>query len=83
MLEPFSGYKLVTGHGLFHLALFIVTMCIEEKDITITKYDNDSISYAFDCGFRGLQYAHAWVAFFSFYEEWTLYHSMHTDDNGF
>ena len=32
LLEPLSGYKLVTGHAFFHLALFVVTFFVEKGD---------------------------------------------------
>jgi hypothetical protein len=83
MLEPFSGYKLVTGHGLFHLALLICTFMLQDKEITETKYDPDSISYAFDWGFRSLKCVHAWVFVFSIVDEYGMISMLVIDDNGF
>jgi hypothetical protein len=47
LLDPFSGYKLLIGHPLFHLALFTASwmLVLSEKDIKNESELQDPLMY--------------------------------------
>ena len=77
LLEPFSGYKLASGHHYFHLALFFATWSVRGDQSAVSGQSEESDYFVF--AFNLLRWTHLAVFFLSFpnyIASWTSRNTM-------
>jgi len=77
LLDPFAGYRLASGHFLFHLSCFVCSFGVEFTKAPVGDYYSDDI----DDAFRLVRWAHFCLFILAMFEIYANHPSPLSEKN--